>query len=157
VLNGLIGGHRANEARDGRDKRVRIAAGVDKQATAKDQTSRKGVVDSHCWLRNDVIIVNIGRDTDDAVRRHQACLVGIRSGEELQYGIRPKNMPVDGILIGEHALCESLADDPALHLTAIFRALQGFISDEGEFRLAVSEILKEGHVVRTVDGLMFYS
>src|SRR5579864_6090197 len=46
---------------------------------------------------------------------------------------------------------------PALHLTAIFRALHGFISNEGKFRLAVSEILKEGHVVRTVDSLMFYS
>ena len=46
---------------------------------------------------------------------------------------------------------------PALHLTAIFRALHGFISNEGEFRLAVSEILKDGHVVRTVDSLMFYS
>jgi hypothetical protein len=47
--------------------------------------------------------------------------------------------------------------DPALHLTAIFRALHGIISNEGEFRLAVSEILKEGHVVGTVYGLMFYS
>ena len=46
---------------------------------------------------------------------------------------------------------------PALHLTAIFRALHGFISNEGEFRLAVSEILKDGHVVRTVYSLMFYS
>ncbi len=46
---------------------------------------------------------------------------------------------------------------PALQLTAVFRALHGFISNVGEFRLAVSEILKEGHVVRTVDGLMFYS
>src|SRR5580704_19041066 len=46
---------------------------------------------------------------------------------------------------------------PALHLTAIFRALHGFISNEGKFRLAVSEILKDGHVVRTVYGLIFYS
>src|SRR5450432_2261169 len=46
---------------------------------------------------------------------------------------------------------------PALHLTASFRALHGFISNESEFRLAVSEILKDGHVVRTVDSLMFYS
>src|SRR5271169_5192560 len=46
---------------------------------------------------------------------------------------------------------------PALQLTAIFRALHGFISSVGEFRLAVSEILKDGHVVRTVYGLMFYS
>jgi hypothetical protein len=46
---------------------------------------------------------------------------------------------------------------PALQLTAIFRALHGFISDEGEFRLAVSQILKEGHVVRALYGLMLYS
>jgi hypothetical protein len=46
---------------------------------------------------------------------------------------------------------------PALHLTAIFPALHGFISNEGDFRLAVPEILKEGHVVRTVYSLMFYS
>src|SRR5579864_4053754 len=46
---------------------------------------------------------------------------------------------------------------PALHLTAIFRALHGFISNEGEFRLAVSEVLKDGHVVRTLYGFLFYS
>src|ERR1700746_414043 len=46
---------------------------------------------------------------------------------------------------------------PALHLTAISRALHGFISNEGKFRLAVSEILKDGHVVRTVYSLMFDS
>src|SRR3984885_13567419 len=46
---------------------------------------------------------------------------------------------------------------PALELTAVFRALHGFISNVCEFRLAVSEILKEGHVVRSVDGLVFYS
>ncbi len=46
---------------------------------------------------------------------------------------------------------------PALELTAVLCALQGFISNEGEFRLAVSEILKEGHVEGTFDGLMFYS
>src|SRR5579871_4065184 len=46
---------------------------------------------------------------------------------------------------------------PAFHLTAIFRALHGFISNEGEFRPAVSQILKEGDVVRTLYGLMFYS
>jgi len=32
-----------------------------------------------------------------------------------------------------------------------------FISNEGEFRLAVSEILEDGRVVRTVDRLLFYS
>jgi hypothetical protein len=35
--------------------------------------------------------------------------------------------------------------------------LHGFISNEGEFRLAVSNILKKNHVVHIVYGLMFYS
>src|ERR1041384_3577638 len=34
---------------------------------------------------------------------------------------------------------------------------EGFISNEGELRLAVSKILKNNHGVRTVYGLMFYS
>src|SRR5262249_41526794 len=46
---------------------------------------------------------------------------------------------------------------PALKLTAFFRALHRFISHEGEFCLAVSELFEDGHVVRTLDGLMFYS
>jgi len=46
---------------------------------------------------------------------------------------------------------------PALKLPAVLCALHGFISNEGEFRLAVSKILKDGYVVRTVYSLMFYS
>ena len=46
---------------------------------------------------------------------------------------------------------------PAFQLPAILCALHGFISNVGEFRLAVSEILKDGHVVGTVYGLMFFS
>src|ERR1022692_3574292 len=46
---------------------------------------------------------------------------------------------------------------PALDLTAISCVLHGFISNEGEFRLAVSKILKGNHIVRIVHGLMFYS
>jgi hypothetical protein len=42
-------------------------------------------------------------------------------------------------------------------LPALFCVLHGFISNEGEFRLAVSKILKNNHVVRIVYGLMFYS
>ena len=45
----------------------------------------------------------------------------------------------------------------ALQLTALDCVLHGFISNEGEFRLAVSKILKQNHVVRTFYGLMFYS
>src|SRR6202142_1712692 len=39
----------------------------------------------------------------------------------------------------------------------MFCALHRFISNEGEFRLAVSKILKQNHVVRTFYSLMFYS
>src|SRR5580704_7002260 len=46
---------------------------------------------------------------------------------------------------------------PALYLTAIFSVLHGFISNEGESRLAVSKILKGSHIVHAVYGLMFYS
>src|ERR1700679_806900 len=45
---------------------------------------------------------------------------------------------------------------PALQLPAIFRALHRFIANVRQLRLAVPQILKEGHVKRTVDGLMFY-
>ncbi len=58
-----------------------------------------------------MLIVNVGGDADDAVRRHQARLFEIGPGDELQHGIRPIDMPIDRILVGEHALCESLADD----------------------------------------------
>ena len=47
--------------------------------------------------------------------------------------------------------------NPALELPAVLCALHGFTSNEGEFRLAVSKILKNNHVVRIVYGLMFYS
>ncbi len=46
---------------------------------------------------------------------------------------------------------------PALELTAVFRALHGFIANQGEFRPAIPEILKDGHVVRTLYRLIFYS
>ena len=45
----------------------------------------------------------------------------------------------------------------ALQLTALDCVLHGFISNEGEFRLAVSKILKQNHVVGTFYSLMFYS
>ena len=42
-------------------------------------------------------------------------------------------------------------------MPAVFRLFHGFISNHGEFRLAVSKIFKNNHVVRVVYGLMFYS
>jgi len=52
-----------------------------------------------------VLVVNIGGDADDAVWG------GANPGGELEHGIRPKDVPIESILIGEHAPCESLADD----------------------------------------------
>jgi hypothetical protein len=45
----------------------------------------------------------------------------------------------------------------ALQLTGLDCVFHGFISNEGEFRLTVSKILKQNHVVRTFYSFMFYS
>src|SRR5215470_20206265 len=52
-----------------------------------------------------MLVVNIGGDADDAVR------CSANSRDEFQHGIRPLDMPINSILIREHALCESLTDD----------------------------------------------
>jgi hypothetical protein len=84
---------------------------VNEEATAKYCTHVKGAVNAERGLRNDVSVVNIGRDTHDSVWGDETRLFEIGPGEELQHGIRPIDMPIDRILVGEHALRESLADD----------------------------------------------
>src|SRR5579863_2146786 len=42
---------------------------------------------------------------------------------------------------------------PALELPAVLGALHRFISNESKLRLAVSEILEDGHVISTLDSL----
>jgi len=79
VFNGLINRHVANNARDRGDQRIRICGGVDEKAAAKDGTFFKGTVERDDWLRNDVLVVYVGRDADDAVRR------GVESRSELQH------------------------------------------------------------------------
>src|SRR5438445_13881114 len=86
---------------------------MDKKVAAKEWTLFKGVIDGEDGLRNDVLVVNIGGDADDAMRG------GANPGGELEHWIRPKDVPIDGILIGEHTLCESLTDDDD-RLTALF-------------------------------------
>jgi hypothetical protein len=85
-----------------------------------------------------------------------------RTGAALRLDLAHDNHQNSNLLFGLRQLrnnCGNFIEYlvPALHLTAILCALHGFISNEGEFRLAVSQILKDGHVVRTVDSLMFYS
>ncbi len=77
---------------------------MDEEAPAKHGTLFKGVIDSETRPGNDVFVVNIGSDANDAVRRNA-------NGDEFHHGIRPIDMSIDGILIGEHSLSESLTDD----------------------------------------------
>src|SRR5947199_10183519 len=46
----------------------------------------------------------MGRGGADASR-------GVASRGESQHGVGPEDVAIDGIVIGEHALCQSLADD----------------------------------------------
>src|SRR6266478_5343625 len=78
---------------------------MDEKAAAKDGTLLKGGIHGDHRTRNDMEIVNIGGYADDAVRR------GVNSRGELQHRIGPVDVPIEGILIGEHPLRESLADD----------------------------------------------
>src|SRR5579864_5297329 len=78
---------------------------MDEEAAAKQRAFFKRRVDRDCGLWNHMFVVDVGGDTDNAVRR------GRDSGDELQHGVRPINMAIDGIVVGEHAVRESLTDD----------------------------------------------
>ena len=84
---------------------------MNEKAAAQNGNLFEAAIDRENGLRNDVFVVNIGGDTDDAVWHEKTRLFEIGPVEELQHGIRPIDMPIDRILIGEHALCERLADD----------------------------------------------
>src|SRR5437762_3936200 len=82
AFNGLVDRHVADDPRDRRDERIGVCAGVDEEAAAKDWTLFKGAIDSEARARNDVFVVNIGSDANDAVRR------GANLGDEFHHGIR---------------------------------------------------------------------
>src|SRR6516165_11562162 len=105
ALNRLIRRYIANEARDRCDERIRICTGVDEKATAQKWTLFKGVVDGESWLGNDILLVNICDDANDALGRRQVLAI------DFQDGIGPEYVPIDRVLIGEHALREGFADD----------------------------------------------
>src|SRR6478735_6347310 len=67
---------------------------MDEKTATKQRTLFKGVVDRDCWLRNDMHIVDIGGDANDALRRPG------RSASGFQYGIAPEYVPIDRVLIG---------------------------------------------------------
>src|SRR6516165_11960577 len=105
ALNRLIRRYIANEARDRCDERIRICTGVDEKATAQKWTLFKGVVDGEGGLGNDILLVNIGDDANDALGRRQVLAI------DFQDGIGPEYMPIDRVLIEEHALCKGFTDD----------------------------------------------
>ena len=84
---------------------------MNEEVTAEHWTVFKGAIHSHAGPGNDVLVVNIGGDPDDSMRRHDTRLFEIASGEELQDGVRPIYMAIDGILVGEHELGQRLTDD----------------------------------------------
>src|SRR5258707_188017 len=75
-----------------------------KRRPANSGPSFKRGIDGEDGPRNNVFVVNISGDADDAVR------CGANSGNEFHHRIRPEDVAVDGILIGEHSLSESLTD-----------------------------------------------
>jgi len=98
---------------------------VDEESAAKDWTLFKRAIDGEDGTRNNVLVVNIGSDADNAVR------LGANPGNEFNHGIRPIDVPIDGILIGEHALCESLTDDSDGLFTFAVERVEIAASDDG--------------------------
>src|SRR5213594_4246805 len=98
---------------------------MDEETAAKHGALFKRVVDGEDGSRNDVFVVNIGSDADDAVRRDA------NPGNELHHRIRPIDVAVDGVLIGEHALRESLANDNYGLLTLTIESIEITAGDDG--------------------------
>ena len=78
---------------------------MNEKATAIQRTLFEGVIDAHGGFRNDVHVVDIGDDADDALRLRRARTC------DLQHRIGPEHMAIDRVQTREHALRECLADD----------------------------------------------
>src|ERR1700747_1884829 len=92
ALDRLVGRHVADEARDRRDKRIRICTGMNEKATTQKRTLFKGVVNGEGGLGNDILLVNIGDDANDALGRRQVLAI------DFQDGIGPEYVPIDRVL-----------------------------------------------------------
>src|SRR5438093_4133225 len=105
VLTGLSRGHVTNNARDRRHQRIGIYTRVDEQTAAKQWTLFKGIIDGERALRDDMHIVNIRGDANDALQLRRGL------ARDFQDWIGPEHVLIDGVLTGEYALREGLADD----------------------------------------------
>ena len=72
------------------------------RAVVGDLTER--VIDRQRWTGNDVLVVNIFRDADDAARAHA-------DEDEFHDRIGIHDVAVDGIFAREHALRDALTDN----------------------------------------------
>ena len=87
----------------GRHQRIRIRVCMNEETAATDLLV-EGVIDAKRRARHDILVVDIGRDADDAPGRGADI-------DELHHRIGPHHMVVDRILIREHPLRQALAHD----------------------------------------------
>ena len=104
MLHGLIGGHAANDVRDRRDQRIRIRS-VWTNRRPPTWTLLQMAVDGDRLGPGTTFSSSISAVTP-MMRR--GCGADV---DELHHRIGPIDMMIDGILIGEHALRQALADD----------------------------------------------
>src|SRR6266446_3138797 len=104
ALDGLIHGHVPDDFCDGRDERIGIRAGVNEEAAAPNFSLVKGAIDGEGGAGNNVFVIYIGGDADDA-----ACLRA--DINKLHHRIGPINVAIHGVLRWEHAFCQCFTDD----------------------------------------------
>src|SRR5262249_1112100 len=78
---------------------------MDEKPAAIARTLFKSVVNRDGRLRNEMYVIDISRDANDPLQFRRIFADGF------QDWIAPEHVPIDGILIGEHSLRQSLADD----------------------------------------------
>src|SRR5581483_3785605 len=106
-------------------ERIRIGVRVDEETSAPDFLLADRMIDGQHWAGHDVLIIDIGRNAHDAawLRAHI---------NELDHGISPKDMPVDGVLIREHALREALTHDDDRLAAFSIGIIEIATSDDGD-------------------------
>ena len=102
---------------------------MDEKTAAKQRTLFKGVIDCDGWLRNDVHVVDIGNDADDALRLRRA------RRYDLQDRIGPEHMAINRVLTREHALRERLADDGDRLLILRIAFIEGATPENGNAKI----------------------
>src|ERR1700688_3161847 len=92
-----------DDVRDRSHERVGIAVGVHEQAAAADFLIER-VIDGESGAGDDVFIVHVGGDADDAPRAGADV-------NKLHYWIGPHDVLIERVAGGEHAERDALAED----------------------------------------------